>query len=209
MNCTLPVIILGAGGHSKVVINALLAAQREIIGIADPNRQAGDQVLGVKVIGDDAIVLQFTPSSVELVNGIGALPDSDARSRITAAFREKGYKFASVIHPQTIIAPDVILAEGVQLMAGSIIQPGSSIGQDTIVNTGVSIDHDCTIGNECHIAPGTVVNGSVTIDKGCFIGAGSCVIQNITIGEGVVVGAGSVIHSNLSSFVKVIQKRSS
>jgi sugar O-acyltransferase (sialic acid O-acetyltransferase NeuD family) len=209
MNCSLPVIILGAGGHAKVVINALLTSNREILGVTDPNRKVGEKVLGVKVLGDDSIVFQFTPSSLELVNGIGALPDSTLRSKITAVFREKGYTFATVIHPQTIIAPDVVLAEGVQLMAGSIIQPGSSIGHDTIVNTRVSIDHDCIIGNGCHIAPGTVVNGNVTIDQGCFIGAGSCVTQNITIGREVVVAAGSVIHRDLPSFVRVIQKRSS
>lgn len=209
MNCTLPVIILGAGGHGKVVINALLASKREIIGIVDSHHQVGDQVLGVKVIGDDTKVFEFSPSAVELVNGIGALPDSDVRWRLTATFREKGYTFATVVHPQTIIAPDVILEEGVQLMAGSIIQPGSLIGQDTIVNTRVSIDHDCTIGNGCHIAPGTVVNGSVTIDQRSFIGTGSCIIQNITIGERVIVGAGSIICANIPSFVKIIQKRSS
>lgn len=204
MNCTLPVIILGAGGHSKVVINALLAGKREIIGIADPNCQIGDQVLGVKVIGDDAIVFGIAPSSVELVNGIGALPDSELRWTITATFREKGYKFAIVVHPQSIIAPDVILAEGVQLMAGSIIQPGSSVGRDTIINTRASVDHDCTIGDECHLAPGTIVNGGVTIHERSFIGAGSCVLQNVTIGERVVVGAGSVIHKSLASYTKVI-----
>lgn len=209
MKSSLPVIILGAGGHAKVVINALQASNRKILGIADPNLKVGEQVLGVKGIGDDSIVFQFAPSSVELVNGIGALPESTLRSRLTSVFRKKGYRFAAVIHPQTVIAPDVRLAEGVQLMAGSIIQPGSSIGQDTIVNTRVSIDHDCIIGNGCHIAPGTVVNGNVTIDQGCFIGAGSCVTQNITIGKEVIVAAGSVIYNDLPSFVRVIQKRTS
>lgn len=209
MNNSPPVIILGAGGHAKVVINALQASNREILGVTDPNRKAGEQVLGVKVLGDDSIVFQFTPSSVELINGIGALPESTLRSKLSSLFRKKGYHFGTVIHPQAVIAPDVVLEEGVQIMAGTIIQPGSSIGQDTIVNTGSSVDHDCIIGGECHIAPGAVINGHVTIDQGCFIGSTSCVTQAVTIGKEVIVAAGSVIYTDIPSFARVIQKRSS
>lgn len=208
MNSSLPVIVLGAGGHSKVVINALLASKRKILGIVDPNLKVGEQVLGVRGLGDDSIVFQYSPSSLELVNGIGALPGTNLRMKVTSVFRDKGYSFATLIHPETVIAPDVVLAEGAQLMAGSIVQPGSSIGKDTIINTRVSIDHDCIIENDCHIAPGTVVNGNVTVEEGCFIGSGSCVVQNVRIGRGVIVGAGSVIYADLPSFVRVIQKRS-
>ncbi len=67
MNCSLPVIVLGAGGHAKVLINALLASNRRIVGVTDPARNEGEDILGVKVIGDDSVVLSFSPKISSLL----------------------------------------------------------------------------------------------------------------------------------------------
>ena len=88
--------------------------------------------------------------------------------------------------------------EGVQLMAGAVIQPNVSIGENTLINTSASIDHDCQIGAHVHIAPGTVLSGNVCVQDETHIGTSATVIQNIKIGTKCTIGAGSVVVKNIS-----------
>jgi len=190
----LPLIILCAGGHSKVLVNALLECNATIIGIVDKNREThGRSLLGVTVIGDDSRVLDHPPASVLLVNGLGSAGTLGPRRALFEKFKAQGYSFANVIHPAAVCSRDVALGEGVQLMAGAIVQPGTVIGNNTIVNTAASVDHDCKIGSHTHIAPGTVICGSAIVGSEVLLGSGSTVIQNVLIGDSAIVAAGSVV----------------
>jgi len=204
---TRQVIVLGAGGHAKVVANALRLSGQDIVGFIAPELKQGREFLGSTVLGDEQVLNSFSPDDVVLVNGIGAMPDKDARWRVASQMRERGYSFASIIHPAAIIAPDVDLDEGVQVMAGSIIQPGVRVGRDTIINTGVLLDHDCQVEKECHLAPGVVCSGGVRVGEGVHLGTGSVVIQNVSIGRSSVIAAGSIIYRDVSESITFIQTR--
>ncbi len=204
---TRPVIVMGAGGHAKVVANALRLSGQEIVGFITPDLKQGSEFFGSSILGDDQVINSFLPDDVILANGIGAMPNQGARWRVAAQMRERGYSFATVIHPSAVIAPDVALAEGVQVMAGSIIQPGTWVGRDSIINTGVQLDHDCQVEKECHLAPGVVCSGGVHVDEGVHLGTGTVVIQNITIGANSVVAAGSVIYRDVSEDITFVQIR--
>ncbi|MCP4275858.1 MAG: acetyltransferase [Gammaproteobacteria bacterium] len=204
---TRPVIVLGAGGHAKVVANALKLLGQEIVGFVAAEIKQGSEFLGSSVLGDEQVLNSFLPDDVVLANGIGAMPNNNARWRVAAQMRERGYSFTSVIHPSVVIAQDVDLDEGVQVMAGSIIQPGVRVGRDTIINTGVLLDHDCRVGEECHLAPGVVCSGSVHVGEGAHLGTGTVVIQNISIGGNSVVAAGSVIYRDVPESTTFIQTR--
>jgi len=207
MKKTKPVIILGAGGHAKVLIELLQIVEQKILGVIDINKNKGDLFCGIKVLGDDEEINNYSSSEVGLVNGIGSLPEQDSRFKVATKFRKKGYKFISVIHPASIIAEDVILEEGVQIMAACVLQPGVKIGLDSIINTGVIVDHDCTIGKNCHLAPGVTLSGGVKVDDDVHIGTGSSVIQNKRIGAGTVIAAASVVYSDIPENVTFIQSR--
>lgn len=202
-----PVIIMGAGGHSKVLIEALQLAGREIIGLVAPNVSVGSECFGVKVIGDDKALSLYPPGDIELVNGLGALPDLDTRWELASRIRKKGFVFSQVIHPAAIISKNSEFATGVQAMAGVVVQPGTMVGEDTILNTGVLVDHDCIIGAACHLAPGVILSGNVTIGPHTHIGTGTAIIQGITIGENSVVGAGSVIYRDVPDDSLIVQYR--
>ncbi len=202
-----PIIIMGAGGHARVLIEALLQSGREIAGLVDPTMQLGAKILGVQVIGNDETVYSFKTGEIELVNAIGVLPGKNDRWQLAARMRGKKYRFSQVIHPTAIIASDVILEDGVQIMAGAILQPGVSIGQDTIVNTGVIIDHDCRVKSNCHLSPGVILSGGVVVGEGAFVGTGTSIIQGITIGPNNIIGAGSVIFSDIPANMVCIQPR--
>lgn len=202
-----PVIVVGGGGHAKVLISNLRSAQRRIIGITDPGLDVGGEILGVPVLGDDEVIMQFKSSDIELVNGIGALPDYGLRWYLIEKMGGMGFRFSSVIHPSAIIDKSVVLGEGIQVMAGCVLQAGVEIGRDSVVNTGTIIEHDCKIGNQCCISPGVTINGEVTIGDDVFIGSGSIVLQGLNIAHGVIIGAGSLILQDIPQNTKFIQLR--
>jgi sugar O-acyltransferase (sialic acid O-acetyltransferase NeuD family) len=202
-----PVILLGAGGHAKVLINTLLLLKREILGYVVAEKMDKVEMLGIQHLGDDEDVLQYNPQSVELVNGLGVLPGKTVRWKLDNDFSVEGYSFMTVVHPSAVVALDVKLSEGVQVMAGSVIQPGVEIGRATIINTKVSIDHDCDIGEYCHIAPGVTMSGDVTVGKNVHIGTGSSVTQGITISDHAIVGAGSLVYKDVNRGVQLLQER--
>ncbi len=193
-----PVIVLGAGGHAKVLIDVLRLRGHEILGIADANAgRHGAGHAGCRVIGGDDAVLQHDPARVRLVNGVGSTRQPHARRRLFDDFRRRGYVFQGVAHPSAVIAADVVLEEGAQVMAGAVIQPGSRIGMNTIINTAASVDHDCTVGAHVHLAPGAVLSGNVRVGAGTHVGTGACVIQGVAIGENCVIGAGAAVLADI------------
>lgn len=201
----LPVIVLGSGGHAKVLIEALLASSVEIVGIVDEDpAQKGKSILGIPVIGNDDTVNQYRPGAVQLVNGLGSVGVPERRREIFERFSALGYGFASVVHPSAVIASDAEIGEGAQIMAGAVIQPGSGIGRNAIINTRASVDHDCIIGDHTHIAPGVTLSGGVRVGAGAHIGTGATVIQGIDIGNDSLVGAGALVLKNVPSGVTVV-----
>lgn len=198
MTESLPINILGAGGHAKVVINALHCLGANISGITDPDPNThGKSILGVKVLGGDDVVFKYALDSVVLVNGVGSTNASNHRKFLFQQFLDKGFGFKSVIHPSAIVSKDVNISDGALVMAGVVIQPGCQIGANAIINTRASVDHDCFIGAHSHIAPGAVLGGGITVGEGCHIGAGATVIQSIRIGAGALIAAGATVISDV------------
>jgi UDP-perosamine 4-acetyltransferase len=202
-----PVVVLGAGGHAKVIAESLSHAGREILGFLTPEAEPGTPFLGSSILGGDDAIEKYSPSEIDLVNGVGALPQQDLRWRLALEMRELGYRFITVVHPSAIVSPETHLEEGVQLMAGTIVQTGTRMGQDTILNTGAIVDHDCLIDENCHLAPGVVCSGGVRIGRGVHIGTGSVLIQNVTIGCGSILAAGSAIYRDVPEKVMFKQGR--
>ena len=189
-----PVIVLGSGGHARVVLEILRRLDAEVLGIADPFRPTPSDYLGIKVLGGDESVFDYAADGVELVNGIGSMPrDAGLRAKLFDLFQRRTYVFKILIDPRAEIAAKTRLAAGVQVMAGVIIQFGVEIAENSLVNTGAIVEHDCRIGRHVHIAPGAVLCGGVEVGDNVHIGAGATVIQGVGIGEGSVIGAGSVV----------------
>jgi UDP-perosamine 4-acetyltransferase len=188
----LPVIVVGAGGHGKVVVSVLLALGAKVEGIVDADRaKHGGKVLGVPVIGGDDTLPD--PKSVILANGIGSVDVPTSRREIYDRLVKRGYSFRSLVHPSAIVAKDVTLGDGAQIMAGAVLQPSVRIGANAIVNTRASIDHDCIIGDHVHIAPGATLSGNVTVGPETHVGAGATVVQGASIGSACLIRAGSLV----------------
>lgn len=200
---SLPVIILGGGGHAKVLLEVLLLRHREVLGYTSLDGEA-KTVLGILRLGDDKVVLEYAPDKLRLVNGVGSIGSASSRKRLFDRFQSKGYCFEDVIHPAAVMAADVRLGEGVQIMAGTVVQPGSRVGANAIVNTGAVVDHDCDIGAHVHVAPGAVLSGGVRIQDEAHVGTGAVIIQGLVIGAGSLVGAGAVVVRDVPPGVTVV-----
>ena len=106
-----PIIILGAGGHAKVLIDTLQRQSADILGITDPDpNKIGENILGVPVIGDDNVIGTYNNNSIELVNGIGIIANEKKRQQIFRNLKNLGYSFASVIHKSAVLASDIELS---------------------------------------------------------------------------------------------------
>ncbi len=192
-----PVIIMGAGGHATVLVDALRQCDYRVLGVTDPNISRGASFCGIDVLGGDDIIFSFDPNEISLVNGLGSLPGQFLRWKLADTFRNQRFSFLTVVHPSATVGANVQLGEGVQVMSGVILQPGVCVGKDSIINTGVIVDHDCTIGAKTHLAPGVTISGGVHVEEGVHIGTGASVIQNIKIGKGAVIAAGAIIYKDI------------
>lgn len=192
-----PVIIIGAGGHARVVADALLACGTQVLGFteADPSRH-GRVFFGLPVLGDDRALTLYNPNEVVLANGIGGvgrrMHEHDRRI-VQQRLAESGWQFATVVHPSGIVSPRAQIGTGVQVFAAGVIQVGARIGEGCIVNTSAVAEHDVVLGAFTHVAPRAVVCGDVSIGADSHIGAGSVVRQGLRLGPGTVVGAGAVV----------------
>lgn len=187
-------ILIGAGGHARVVQELAELCGASILGVCDPKFQGeGDQFWhGLEVLGGDEYLSEVSPEKVLLLNGIGMMPGNRVRQGVFERLTEMGFCFPPLVHPFVWLSPYASISDGVQLIAGAVVQPGASIGANTIVNTLSSIDHDTQLGAHCHLAPGATLCGDVRIGNGSFVGAGATVTQGVTVGPQAFIKAGSL-----------------
>lgn len=168
------IIVIGAGGHAKVVIDTLTVSGHTPAGATDldPSRW-DDEIAGVRVIGDDSSLEKFRKETTLLANGVGAAGSMSRRIALLRTLRAAGYRFVNVEHPAATISADVVLGEGSQVLAGALVQPGLKAGVNVIINTGSQVNHDCWLGDHVHIAPGVVLGGGVSVGDEATVGEGA------------------------------------
>lgn len=198
-------ILLGVGGHGRVVLDALSSGARRIDGILDPGAVPGDIVCGVKVLGGDDYLARLAPEDVLLVNGVGAgRHGAERRQELFRHCASLGFSFSSVVHPSSVVSPAASLAEGCQVMARGVVQCGTVVGRNVVINTAACVDHDCDIGDGVFIAPNVTLCGAVVVGEGAFIGAGAVICPKVQIGVNAVVGAGAVVISDVPEASTVV-----
>lgn len=194
-------IIIGAGGHAKVVTDILIEnGEYDIAGYIDCD--LSKEYREIRVLGEDSVL------PLLLERGIGyafiAIGDNDLREKLQRVCIKVGYQIINVISRHSVISPSAIMGTGNVIMDGAVIHASTVIGDGCIINTNASVDHDCIIGDYCHIAPGTAVSGFTSVGKKSFLGTGSRVIDKIVVGECVILGAGGVVVKNTPSNVKMV-----
>lgn len=191
-----PILVVGAGGHAKVVIELLRAGGGHVAGLldADPTPR---EVLGAPVLGDDARLADLRAQGLRHI--FVALGDNNLRLRLGRQAQGLDYEVLNAISPDAMISPSAEIGLGVAIMAGAVINAQTLIADFAIINTGARVDHDCILGEACHIAPGTTLAGGVQVGSRAFLGAGCTVIPRTCIGEAALIGAGACVTFDIPS----------
>lgn len=177
------VIVIGAGGHAKVVVDAIEAAGDEVMAVVDETGHAES-------------LLSYTVSAQAPADADGfviAIGHNALRKARFEHYNALGIAPVPVVHPSATIAEGVVIGAGSVVFAGVVVNRDARIGENVILNTGCTVDHDCVIGDHAHIAPGANLCGAVTIGEGALVGVGACAVPGTSIGAWATVGAGAAV----------------
>lgn len=201
------IVIIGAGGHAKVVVDIILKRKKElreelnIIGFLDDDYKnlKYKKIFNIPILGKINLIKEFKNKDYYYIIAIG---NNIIREKIVKENLE--LKYYTAIHPSAIIGSEVEIKDGTVVMANVVVNSYSKIGKHCILNTASIVEHDNVIGDYVHISPNSTLCGGVKIDKYTWIGAGSTIIQEINIGENSMIGAGSIVLKKINKNIKVI-----
>lgn len=206
-----PIIIYGAGGHGKVVIDAITTFESslmdsQILGVIDDNEALhGSKYFGYTVLGGFAELQKYDENrTFKEYKLIVAIARNDIRKHICSKVSQLDCELITVIHPSAQIARDVTIGPGSMIMATAVLNPGVVLGTGVVINTGAIVEHDCIVHDFVHVAPGAVFGGAVEVCEDSLVGIGACVLPFIRIGKGSTVAAGSVVTRNVPDGVTVV-----
>ena len=194
-------LVVGAGGHAKVVIDAVRVAGWNPIAALD-RLGRGHACCGVPVVGTEDQAQHLFADGLR--NAVVAIGTNDIRAAIGARLLKIGFGCPAILHPASTISTHATIGTGTVVMAGAVINAAARIGDFVIVNTNATVEHDCVVGNAAHIAPRAVVGGDVQIGDGVLLGIGSVVKPQTIIGRGAIIGAGSVVVSAIPENVEAV-----
>lgn len=182
------VLIVGASGHGREVLDVVVACGLDVAGFADDGRPdpLPLQRLGVAVLGGLDVVATHTGS---VVLGIG---DGATRRRVAGALGVVRW-VGPLVHPVASLGRDVELGDGTVVAAGARLTTHIAVGPHGYIGPNATIGHDTTLGTGVTVLPGATVSGSVTLGDGVLIGTGANLRQGVSVGEEAVVGAGAVV----------------
>ncbi|MBU0599865.1 acetyltransferase [bacterium] len=197
------VIIMGAGGHGRVVIDILREGkQYEVVGFLDSNPNLQGRVVdGLSVLGDISLIPKLLKEGVR--GGIIGIGDNNVRQGFFEDFKKEGLILINAIHPSAVVSRTVYVGCGVVISARAVVWTAAQIGDNSIINTGAIVEHENIIEENVHLASGVQLGGNVKVGRNAFIGAGSTVIPYIKIGKDAKVGAGSVVIEDIGEGITV------
>lgn len=187
------VSIIGAGGHAKVVYDALVHSGVQVLEFLDDDRALwGRRLFGVPITGPVRTIAELSTDGA-----IVAIGDNAARKRIYIWLKEQRIPMINAIHPTAVLAATVRTGEGVAVFANVAVNVDTVIGDNVILNTACTVDHDCNVGDHVHLGPGVHLCGEVAVGESTLLGVGAVAIPGIWIGAHVTVGAGAVVVNDL------------
>lgn len=199
MTCDRPIIIIGAGGQARMLLEIARLHHWQVSGIAAPTKPESTSMQDIPWLGGDEKVYQQDTTAVYLLNAIGSVGNTLLRRNVFEQYKARGFRFITAIHTSAYVSTyDVVLGEGTQIMPGAIVNTNTRVGDNVLINSAAIVEHDCQVGDHSHIASGAIVCGGCLIGQGVHIGAGATINQGIHIGDGSVIASGSVVITDVT-----------
>ncbi len=181
-------LLVGAGGHARAIVEALAAANSPVDTYVDPQPSRWLEAHHLRYDEEAEALLKEG-----FVLGFGGVSPEQLSRRYTVfrGYRERGWKPRTVVHSSAIVSASAGIGDGCIVLALAVVQPAARLAEAVIVNTGAMVEHDSSVGAGSHIAPGAIVLGDCTVGAACMIGAGAIVLQGATVPDGTLVPAGA------------------
>jgi sugar O-acyltransferase (sialic acid O-acetyltransferase NeuD family) len=196
------VLVIGAGGHARVLLDAAELCGLRILGIIDVRYSGQEEsILGYSVLGGLELLPRYGTTGTKVVFALGT---GREREQFEQAARIAGLEPLTLVHPKACVSPHCTLAAGAFIAAGAVICAAAQIGRQTIVNTSAVVDHETIVGEFSHVAVGANLAGRVQIGKRTLIGIGTVVLPGVSVGDDAVVGAGAVVVKDVPAGVTVV-----
>lgn len=197
------VILIGNGGHAKVIADIIKLNNDKIVGfIVDENYEKKNESK-INYLGDLSICEKYKKDCEFFV----AIGNNLVRKNLIKKLNLKWY---TAIHPASVIDSTSIIDEGTCIMANAVVNSSSHIECHSIINTGAIVEHDCKVGKYCHLSPNSVICGTVVLGDNVHLGAGSTIINNVKITSNVILGAGCCVVDDIEdegTYVGIPAKR--
>lgn len=184
------VIVIGGGGHAKVVIDCIRSAGDNVYGILDDGLTPGTEILGAKVLGGVDTYRNY-PTCCFVI----AIGGNEVRRAISEKLDVQWY---TAIHPSAVVSEYAAIGEGTMILANAVVNPCATVGRHCILNTASVVEHDNKIADFVHLSPRAALAGNVTVGELTQVGIGAAVRQNITICGGCVIGAGAAVVKDIT-----------
>jgi len=193
-----PVVVWGASGHARVVAELVRLDERfHLIGFIDDinNDRHGAKFCGVTILGGREQLESLREQGVS--RAFIAVGDCAARMQLAGVAQSSGFDIATLIHPQAVVAADVVLGTGTAVMAGAVVNPGARIGANVIINTCSCVEHGCVVEDGAALGPGVMLGGDVSVGSQTVVGIAAVVRDHLRIGARSIIGAGALVLTDI------------
>lgn len=191
---TYSTFVYGAGGHAKVVADALACAGEVVLGFVDDDPKK----LAAPVLGLPVLRFESLPSGARVALGIG---DNRVRKLLADKCAAAGVSLVSAVHPSAVVAPSARVGHGTVILAGAVVNPDAVVGEGVIVNTAAIVEHDVIVGDYAHLSPGAILAGGSKLGAFSHLGLGATVLDDIFVGSETVIGANAVVNRHVADRV--------
>lgn len=192
------VIVIGAGGHARVVLDILDHLPGvEVFGLVDDDPARRDSLVhGRPVIGDSGILCRLAGEGVDAA--VVAVGDNQRRERLCGLARASGIPLLdAACHFSAVVSRHASLGAGTVVMPNAVVNAGARVGTGAVINTAAVVEHDCEVGDFSHIAPGARLGGAVRVGRGALVGIGATALPGVRIGDGATVGAATLVRGDI------------
>lgn len=193
-------IIVGAGGYAKSVLDSVDYMNFKMIGYIDDIKSKGESHQGYPVLGNSIDCLDTPETYVYFV----AIGNNAKRKEWFDRLKANRLSLINVIDKSALISPAATIGEGCFIGKLAILNHGSSVGDNCVINTRALVEHGCCIKNHVNLSTNSTLNGDVICDNGSFIGSGSVINGQVTIGEWALVGSGAVVTKDVKEHTVVV-----
>ncbi|MDT2660862.1 acetyltransferase [Enterococcus hulanensis] len=189
------VVLVGAGGHAKVIFDVLQNLKASEFSFFDDHVQT---FKGVDYLGTVSDLLNQEQSFFDHAQLVIAIGNNQVRKDVVEKLSKFDVHYMTIISPSAVVSLSAVIGEGSVVMPNAVLNADCKIGKHCIINTSSIIEHDDSIQDYVHISPGVALAGNVSIYEGTHVGIGACCIQGITIGKWSTIGAGAAVVTNIS-----------